>query len=60
MGDEHGGDGGSGVDEDDHEEFRPSCWSFVETGNDGDDDGDDDDDDDDDDGEHDGDDKGKF
>ena len=49
----------SGVDEDDHEGFRPSCWSFVETGNDGDDD-DDDEDDDDDDGEHGGDDNGKF
>ena len=50
----------SGVDEDDHEGFRPSCWSFVETGNDVDDDGDDDDDDHDDDGEHDGDDNWKF
>ena len=50
----------SGVDEDGHEGFRPSCWSFVETGNDGDDDGDDDDDDHDDDGEHDGDDNWKF
>ena len=49
----------SGVDEDGHEGFRPSCWSFVETGNDGDDD-DDDEHDDDDDGEGDGDDNGKF
>ena len=31
LGDEHGGGGGSGVDEDGQEGFRPSCWSLMKT-----------------------------
>ena len=53
LGDEHG-NGGSGVDEDDQEGFRPWCWSLMDNH------GDDDDVDDDVDGGNDGDDKEKF